>query len=165
MENPPPKRLHVLIVEDDQLLAKLIEHHVGPIREAFPDAIVTVVHEWLDARQYLEQEPAPNVVLLDLSLPGSELLETIARVDALEERSALVIITGHRPEEFAGLFQSKVEVLLKTPSLWNPGTIMRAIVRALERKEVEQQASRFAGIRDIINQLHSHGYGPTEPAN
>lgn len=156
--------LHVLIVEDDKLLARLIEHHVGPIREAFPDAIITVVHEWPDARKYLETDPAPNVVLLDLTVPGSELLETIARVDALEERSALVIITGHKPEEFMGLFKSKVEVLLKTPSLWNPGTIMRAIVRALERKEIEQQDARFAGIRDIINQLHSHGYGPSQPA-
>lgn len=155
--------LHVLIVEDDSHMAEWVQQHIEPLRAAFPRAVIEIVSTWLAAQSAIACEPPPNVTLLDLTLPDSTMLETIARVSIIEQRSAVVIITGHKTEDVEALLvDSRVEVLHKSPSLFMPGSIIRAIYRALARKEMADEQQRFKGLREILSTLAEKGYGPSK---
>lgn len=155
--------LHVLIVEDDTHMAEWVQEHIKPLRAAFPRATIEIVNTWLAAQAAIASDPPPNVTLLDLTLPDSTMHETIARVSIIEQRSAVVIITGHKTEDVEALLvDRRVEVLHKSPSLFAPGNIIRAIYRALERKSMADEQQRFRGLRDILSTLAEKGYGPSK---
>jgi len=155
--------LQILIVEDDHNMALWVTKHLDPLKEAFPRASIAVVHTWADAEKVIAADPPPNVALLDLSLPDSKMVETINRVPMIEERCAVVIITGHNKDDVEKLLvDKKVEVLEKKPSLFGTGTIIRAIVRAWERKALQDEVQLFKGARSIVYELKSRGYGTPE---
>lgn len=161
--------LHILIVDDEESFAGLVARQLNSLQEAFPRALIEVVHTRDEAERIIASEPPPNVALLDLKLPRVDgapdmtLREAVERAMKLDERTAVVIITGHRKEDVEELLiDSHIEVLHKNPSIWLPGNIIRAIVRALERKQLAEAKGRFSKVRGIVETLKQLGYGSPE---
>lgn len=165
MASYPAQVLHILIVEDEPAVANFVKAQVDAIHDAFPNALIEIVGTWEQASAAIYAEPPPTITLLDLSLPGSTMLETIKRATEIDARTAVVIITGHKREELSKyLGDSKIEVLHKEPSLWAAGNIIRACVRAMERKSLAEEKGRFAQLRSIIQELKQRGYSTDAPA-
>lgn len=163
MASYPAQGLAVLIVEDEPTMAYCVRSQVNAIQEAFPNAVIEVVSTWEQASGVIYAEPPPTITLLDLSLPGSTMVETIKRATEIDSRTAVIIITGHKRDEVAKyLGNSKIEVLHKEPALWGSGNIIRACVRAMERKSLEEEKGRFSRLRAIIDELKSRGYATPE---
>lgn len=157
-----PTSIHVLIVEDEPTMAGWVALTLEPLRVMFPGAKIEVVHSWKEAQQIIYAEPAPTIILLDLLMPDSTLMQTLAQVPGIEERSALLIITGqHRDDVDRGLMGRKVEILQKGADIARPNAIISAITRALERKALLKEQQRFASLAEIIEALHAKGYGTT----
>ena len=151
--------IHILIVEDIATVAKWIEIHLKPLLEAFPRAQIDIVYTWKQASEYVDSETPPHVVLLDLSLPDSEMMDTIRRVPEIDKRSAVVIITGHAIEDVEKLLvDSKVEVLSKGLAMKMTDKIVSAIVRAIERKSFSEEKERFEWMKSGIKDLKGRGY-------
>lgn len=155
--------LHLLVVEDDTAVVLMVEIQLKAILVAFPKARIDIVHSWEAARAIIYAEPPPSVTLLDLALPGSEMLETIKRAVEIDERTAVVIMTARNPDEVEKLLaDSNIEVLLKGPTLWLPGNLIRAVFRALERKSLADAKGRFSKVRGIVEDLKRLGYATPE---
>lgn len=154
----PPR---ILIVEDDKMMAEWVAKNISPIRDVFPAAEITIVHELDEALSIIKQDPPPHAALLDLGLPKYTWQEVVVKVSEIEERTAVVIITGHKKTDVEALLIDKnVEVLEKEPGLWAPNHIIRAIVRALERRKLALEKKNFSEMRNMIGKLKAH-YGPT----
>jgi diguanylate cyclase (GGDEF)-like protein len=80
---------HVLLIEDDVAWADLT-------REAFvevaPDTEVEVLHGGEDALRRLRDENLPDVVLLDLNMPGTDGRDVIRALRAMPNTDALEVI-------------------------------------------------------------------------
>lgn len=132
---PTPHAIRILIVEDDPKYSEIAEGLVRPILEAFPDSTVTVVRTAeaaLEAVSGMSVAP-PDVMILDLVLPPLGMKETLALLDQFEERTAVVILTGHKKElveTFMGT--RKTPVVGKDEALLDRGLLTRAIVVAVE---------------------------------
>lgn len=161
--------LTILIVDDEVVFTTLIARQLRALQEAFPQSVIEVVHDWTSAIRAIQAEPPPSVALLDLKMPGPDgsseldLKQAVAKAMELDERTAVVVITGHRKEDVEALLVgSSIEVLEKGQSLWHPGNIIRAIVRALDRKQCADAQDRFLKVRGIVETLKNLGYGTPE---
>lgn len=149
--------LYILIVEDSETVAAVIERTIGRLREWFPDAVIQAVTSWADAIRYINADPAPDLTLLDLTLPDATMHESIARVKHLEERTAVVIITGQKRETVEErLIDSEVEILEKNPSLWAGDGIIRAMARAMLRRNRVASEARFSRIDDYLTRIKAN---------
>jgi len=82
--------MSLLIVEDDEPFVALMLHSLKP--KAY-----RVAHTINEAFALIDQE-APDVILLDLSLPGSRVDDTIGQISELKRRSkdaTIIVITGY----------------------------------------------------------------------
>lgn len=63
--------MNILLIEDESLIRTLFEDSVGYLEEIRPGSklILESVPDYFTARTYLEEKPAPDVILLDLRLP------------------------------------------------------------------------------------------------
>lgn len=164
--------LRILIVDDEVSFAAVMEIQVRVLQESFPRAVIEVVHNWTEAIRAVQAEPPPSVTLLDLRMPEGngapfvELREAVRRAIEFDDRTAVVIVSGHRRADIEELLvDSQIEVLQKDSSLLSPGNIIRALVRAMERKSLAEEKGRFSRLRGIINELKSRGYATPETPN
>ncbi|TAF32828.1 MAG: PAS domain S-box protein [Oscillatoriales cyanobacterium] len=95
----PPTCFKVLLVEDNPLEAELIEDLLSGIsgRQCI---LLTKVERLSEAQQRLSQESF-DIILLDLSLPDSQGIETVARVQEYGVNVPIVVLTGQNDEELA----------------------------------------------------------------
>lgn len=84
------KPISILLVEDNPADAILIRRLV---RTAAPDFRVTHVATLADSIAQLQANEA-DVILLDLGLPDSEGMETLARTRAQVPNTPIIVITG-----------------------------------------------------------------------
>lgn len=148
----PP--LRILIVEDQPSMAAVLAHKVDKLRRWFPKAEVLTRHTMAEALALISIDPPPDSILLDLSLPDSDMKETISRVASFTQRSAVVIITGHTGHEVEELLiGQEVEVLRKTGPVFQSDDIIRAIVRAMMRRKTVQSEQRMAKFAQVLQQL------------
>jgi PAS domain S-box-containing protein len=95
----PPTCLKVLLVEDNPHEAELIEDVLSGISE--PQRILlTKVERLSEAQQRLNQETF-DIILLDLSLPDSLGIETVARVQEYAVNVPIVVLTAQNDEDLA----------------------------------------------------------------
>jgi signal transduction histidine kinase len=128
--------IRILLVEDNSADALLLQHTLG---EAGWESFRVKHVERMDAAlRYLAQD-AYDAVMLDLSLPDSRGLETIAQVSAVAPHLPIVVMTGLDDEATAleAVRQGAQEFLIKGHV--DGRFLARAIRYAIERKQAERQ--------------------------
>ena len=134
MESTTTDALTVLLVEDEPanrtLLLGLLSKSSLPISE------VRTAESLAGALDLLDRKPC-DVLLLDLNLPDSEGLETLAKVNKKHPGVASVVITGAYGEDLGlkAVRQGAQEYLLK--GSYDTHTLTKSIRYAIERKRSE----------------------------
>jgi len=136
MEEP---RIKVLLIEDNPGDARLIEEALAERGEgAFRLRWVDDLAEGLDC---LDDQP-PDVVLLDLSLPGTDGLDTLASVLDRNADVPIIVLTVTSDESLAveAVRRGAQDYLVKGQA---DGALLRRAVRyAIERKETQAELAR-----------------------
>jgi len=148
MDAPP---IRVLLIEDNPGDARLI-------REALSDSGATAIQ--MDTVKSLAEGFATldrgnrDVVLLDLSLPDSQGLETIARTRAHSPETPIVVLTGLNDEDTAvqAVREGAQDYLVKGQTDGN--LLMRSIRYAIERHRM-QAALRILSLVDELTGLYN----------
>lgn len=91
-------RIKLLAVEDDRSLAFVLEEALAHTREAEIDA--TMAGSLKEALRRLGGDTY-QLVLLDLSLPDSDGIETLARVRERQPEVPVIVLTGNDDHELA----------------------------------------------------------------
>jgi PAS domain S-box-containing protein len=126
--------IKVLLVEDDPSDARVVQELLGE-EPARPFELERV--ERLEAALQRLREAGIDVVLLDLDLPDSEGLQTLARTCAEASHAPILVLSGLRDEELAmaAVREGAQDYLVKGQL---DGTVLRrAIHYAIERKRAE----------------------------
>ncbi|MEG3938311.1 PAS domain S-box protein [Microcoleus sp. S36b_A3] len=95
----PPTSFKVLLVEDNSQEAELIEDLLSGMSDR-QQILLTKVERLSEALQRLSQETF-DIILLDLSLPDSLGIETVARVQEYGVNVPIVVLTAQNDEELA----------------------------------------------------------------
>ena len=95
---PSAPPLKVLLVEDNPADVRLVREL---LREWGPIRVVLTHAERLRQAVTMLQKEGFNAILLDLSLPDSQGLETFTRAHAEAPTAPIVVLTGLRDEEMA----------------------------------------------------------------
>lgn len=141
--------VHILLVEDSPSDANLLAHIFS--RSNKEGWQLVHVERLNDALEFC-QDFRFDVVLLDLGLPDSDGLETVAEFHAAELDIPIVVLTGSDDEALAlhALAQGVQDYLVKDQI--NSQLLMRAIHYAMERGQILTQLKdserRFRGIFD-----------------
>ena len=86
------ERIRVLAVEDDPSLAFVLEEALQHAEAAEIDAVM--VSTLQETRELLQAENGFELVLLDLSLPDSDGIDTFSSVRRMAPRMPVVVLTG-----------------------------------------------------------------------
>lgn len=107
--------LRVWLVEDHRAYGERLLKTLNKLEGLSCDARFTACEDALAA---LQKRPPPDVVLLDLELPGMNGLEGIGRIRALAPDCAVVILTVFEDDEkvFKAVSAGAVGYMLKTAS-------------------------------------------------
>ncbi len=137
--------MRILIVEDDPGIVLVYEKKLALLLKAFPDAVKTFATTLAEARRIAAEVPYQDVIVLDLTLPGTDWEETVAAVPELSMNSALFIVTGQPEEKVRAMLSNPdIEVLHKTPELFFGNSFLEAIARVLNRR-TEKSTARIYG--------------------
>ena len=146
------RKTRVLVVEDNQSDAGLVRFALraeSGAEHAFVSAHVLRLEEALVS---LKEKPF-DLVLLDLSLPDAQGLDTLARVREAAPDLPIVIMTGLNDESTAveAVRRGAQDYLVKGQA--DSHAVIRAILYAIERKRIEvqlnMQRARQAVLRDV----------------
>lgn len=128
--------IHVLLVEDSRSDAKLLHQTLSRSNNHEWDLIH--VERLSDALDAYRTYPL-DVVLLDLSLPDSEGLDTVAKFHISAPDVPIVVLTGFDDEEFALQAVSKGAQDYLVKGQITTQLLVRAIRYAIEREEIVKQ--------------------------
>jgi PAS domain S-box-containing protein len=125
----PNQTITVLLIEDNLADTRLI-------REMLPDLQIGVAARLTDGLDYLTRE-LPDVILLDLSLPDSEGVETVRHLRSIAPNTAIIVITRFEDEDIGiqAIHNGAMDYLVKGQI--DSRTLQRAIRYALERQQSE----------------------------
>jgi signal transduction histidine kinase len=132
--------VRILLVEDNPGDARLLRE---TLREA-PSLSFDLVHaSRLSEALELVASEAPEVVLLDLSLPDAHGMETVGRMLQAAPEVPIIVLTGLADETVAvQAVQSGAQDYLVKGTV-EGGTLARAIRYAIERKRLEGERARL----------------------
>lgn len=156
---PPNAAIDVWLVEDNAMfretIAELLDESPG-VRCAL------AVPSCEDALAALENDLLPEVILMDIGLPGMSGIDGVARVKALAPAVHVVMLTVHHDEDniFRAICAGASGYLLKTAP---PGDILRAIDK-VRRGGAPIDAQIARRVLDMFARLAAprHDYGLSE---
>jgi diguanylate cyclase (GGDEF)-like protein/PAS domain S-box-containing protein len=152
--NDMEEKLNVLLVEDDRAQARLIEEMFRDISS--PQVDIHVAERLAVALQRLEQQTLA-AVLLDLSLPDSQGLATVASVSAKAPKIPIVVLTGANDDQLAvaAVRAGAQDYLVKDKV--NPDVLKRVLRYAIERKrseaELQESQEKFRQLAGSIPEM------------
>ena len=143
MESTTTDALTVLLVEDEPANRTLLQGLLS--KSSLPISEITTAESLAGALDLLDRKRF-DVLLLDLNLPDSEGLETLAKISEKHPGVASVVITGAYGEDLGlkAVKQGAQEYLLK--GSYNTQTLSKSIRYAVERKRSElmlREANEF----------------------
>ncbi len=139
------EQITVLIVDDHQV----VRQGVRAFLESQPDIAVVAEAESGDAAVQMAAEYAPDVVLMDLLMPGMDGITATQQVKQASPRSQVIVLTSYHQDEhiFPAIRAGALSYLLKDTS---PEELVEA-VRKVARGEVTLH-SRVAA--RLVQELH-----------
>jgi PAS domain S-box-containing protein len=142
-----PDALEILLVEDNPTDALLVQAQLALI--STPPLHVHSVTTLAEATQRLTSHTF-DAVLLDLSLPDGEGLESLVRVREASPGVAVVVLTGLQDEGLAmRVVQAGAQDYVAKGRI--DGQVLARILRfAIERNRLQQQIVRQARLRDAM---------------
>ena len=143
----PSGRIAVLLVEDNAGDARLIEEALRSVEG--PPFSVEWVQRLSEGIERLDQHRV-DVVLLDLSLPDSQGLDTIITMHTHAPRVPILVLTGQEDEALAveAVQEGAQDYLGKRHIQGDNAFLVRAIRYAIERKRVEETLTRLASFAE-----------------
>jgi DNA-binding NarL/FixJ family response regulator len=92
--------LHVALVEDHASLRDILRQYIAEL------PMVTACHAFPNGEAALstlnDPEQAPDLMLIDLALPGMSGIELVRALRAIHPRLRCVILSGHRSPAYVG---------------------------------------------------------------
>lgn len=150
------QKLKVLLVEDNQTHSHLIRRHLNKAgRTTVEISEATTLAEAIS----ILKMAAFDAVLLDLSLPDSEIGETMPRVITVASHVPIVVLTSLDDLEFASdlVHQGADDFLVK--SELNGEALLRSIRYAIERKKNRRELAQYAAeLRRSNDELKSFAH-------
>ena len=133
-------KINVLLVEDNPGDARLVEIMLNEVQSN--PVILNHVSSLAAAHDFLNSKEV-DLVLLDLSLPDSQGLECINKIQLLNNSLAIIILTGLDDQDFAikTMQQGAQDYLVKGEG--DGHLMLRAIHYAIERKQIEQRLTKL----------------------
>ncbi len=134
-------RINVLLVEDNPGDARLVEIMLNEVQQ---NPVVLHHVSTLAAAQNYLQSSNSDLVLLDLSLPDGSGLDSINKIQLINNSLAIIILTGLNDQAFAikTMQHGAQDYLVKGQG--DGHLMLRAINYALERKQIEQRLTLLA---------------------
>lgn len=157
MLNAPPQPLRVLLVEDNPGDARLLEVLLAETAQA-SFQIVKCAGRLSEAIEFLDRH-APDLVLLDLSLPDSAGANTFEKIHAHAPGVPLIVLSGLDDEEFAlhTMQQGAQDYLVK--GRFDGHLLVRSMRYAVERFRAEATlASERNLLRNLLDNLPDYIY-------
>lgn len=136
------KALHLLIVDDDVSLCELLRHYLS--NEGFD---VSLAHSAEAAQQWLSANQAPDLMILDIMMPGQsglELLQTLR--PAIQVPVLMLTGRGDDIDRILGLEMGADDYL---PKPCNPRELLARIRAVLRRTQAPLVASRALALSGI----------------
>jgi len=154
-----PQNLRVLLIEDDPGYAMLVRQLLLA-NEGRPSGRVqlTSVEQLSNGLARLADRNALDVVLLDLGLPDSDGLKTLARVRQQAPGVPVVVLTGAADERLAleALQRGAQDYLIKTDT---DGEKLRRSVRyAIERQRLLETLENLSLVDDLTGLYNRRGF-------
>lgn len=146
--SPPPEPIRVLLIEDDPGDVFLVREMVQDgARSRFR---VVAQTDRLDSGIALMLEGAADIVLLDLTLPDSQGLETFSRARGAAPELPIIVLSGTDDEDFAAeaVRLGAQEYLVK--GRFDAHSLQRALRYGYERSRSEAQLARE---RELLHTL------------
>lgn len=130
--------LSVLLIEDNLGDSRLIRHMLREVPMGASPVRLTCAERLESGLKQLSEEGA-DVVLLDLSLPDSQGLDTFTRVHEAAPSVPIVVLSGLRDEDLAirAVHEGAQDYLVKGQV--DGQLLIRALRYAVERKRLEQE--------------------------
>ena len=145
-ENDPIK---LMMVEDDDYYQKIVQY----LLQGYPNSSFTVSQSGClaDALTYLAKE-TPDLILLDLNLPDSKGLDTLANVQSISQRIPIIILTGSDERELGteSILRGATDFLVKQKT--DADSLVRCIRYSLLKKS-EESRMRLLAIEDFMATL------------
>jgi signal transduction histidine kinase len=153
------EQVRVLLIEDDSIDARTVAMMLSQARGAMEVRrglfSVTAVDTLAPALELLSRDTF-GVILLDLQLPDSDGLQTLADVRAVATTTPIIVLTGFDDEGLAlrAIQQGAQDYLTKDDL--DRRMLIRTIRYAIERKRSEAQLDRINRELDEFAYLASH---------
>ena len=90
------RKLIILIVDDNKFF---IERMIGLLQEAEGIGYINVAHDYDEAYQCINQE-RPDLVLLDINLPGKNGIDLLREIKQSDLKCSVVMISNHDNEYY-----------------------------------------------------------------
>ncbi len=151
---------HVLLVEDNPGDARLVELMLNEL-EANPIKLHHVTS--LTSAQDFLKTNTPDLVLLDLSLPDGDGLDSIQKIQHINSSLPIIILTGLDDPNFAikSVTSGAQDYLIKGQG--DGYLILRAIRYAIERKSIEQNLFLLAHYDSLTGLANRESFHATLP--
>ncbi len=152
--------IKVLIVEDMLMIAKITEQmlkkapanrYESTHRAKLSDALAALKSEDFD------------IVLLDLNLPDSRELDTLARVVETSPEVPIIVLTANNSDEMGlrGVKLGAQDFLLKGD--FNYLTLDRAIIYSIERHRLQRTIRQLAVLDELTGLYNRRGFNTLNP--
>ncbi|CAG5092846.1 Two component transcriptional regulator, AraC family [Thermobacillus xylanilyticus] len=131
----------VLIVDDEQIER---EGLAAILRKGFPDLAIEQARNGRVALQMVEEGFRPDLVLMDIKMPGMDGLETIERISAIEPDIRFIMVTAYDAFDYArtAIKLGVKDYLLKPSKADEIIATVGRVLRQIEEERKEREASR-----------------------
>ena len=130
------KNTSILVVEDDKDYAALLTRRLASGGSRSPSTTYRVTHatQLDEAAAYVTHNPV-DIILLDLTLPGTTGLSTLEKMHSIAPATAIIVLTASDDEKLtAQALQAGAEDYL-IKGQFNKDTLLRSINYAIDRKQ------------------------------